>query len=167
MNYYRCEKGTEAYHILGNLMKEICKCYKAADDLATELGAVSFTTNSVVIGGLGSLRFNRKPDPKEYRVIGKAKAGGIKMYDCVPNIDTKEGAAIAVRMIRLPFIKQEDVLKRCGVQEPDEQIDDKSVVFLTADDYIYMESGMEHALEGLESISQQNFEDAKEYAGAS
>lgn len=164
MNFYRCKKGTEAYRILSELYHQSADCYDAAAELAGELGAISFTLNSQVIGGIGSLRFIGKPDPKEYKIIDIKRATGKKLYDCVPNIDTKEGAKIAVKITKLPFIRKDDVVKMLCVTDKE---DDMGGIFgfdiMPVGDWFYISSEVHHGLKGLEEITHQNYANAETY----
>lgn len=164
MNFYRCKKGTEAYQVLIEMHYQIADCYDAAAELASELGAISFTLNSQVIGGIGSLRFIGKPDPKEYKIIGIKRAAGKKLYDCVPNIDTKEGAKIALKITKLPFIRKEDVVDRLCITD---KVDDMGGIFgfniMPVDDWFYISSEVHHGLKGLEEITHQNYANAEAY----
>ena len=164
MNYYRCEKGTEAYRVLSELHRQIGCCIEAAAKLAGELGAISFTVNSQVIGGIGSLRFIGKPDPKEYKVIGISRSAGKKLYDCVPNIDTEEGAKIAVRITKLPFIRREDVVDRLCITDKEDDIGDSfGFDIMPVDDWVYLSSEAHHGLKGLEEIDYASYHAAETY----
>ena len=163
MNYYRCQEGTEAYHILYETMDRINHCLSAAGELAEELGAISFTPNELVVGGIGSLRFNHKPDTDAYRIVGKHRIGRVTHYDCVPCIDTKAGAEVAARIIKLPFIKHSDITERIGGIVTPEVEGDRFVAFFRSDGWIYLQSELQHRLEGLAEITEKNYKEADAY----
>ena len=164
MNYYRCEKGTEAYQILSELYNKEADCIHAAAELASELGAISFTLNSLVVGGIGSLRFISKPDPKKYKVIGVKRVTRMKFYDCIPNIDTEEGAKIAVKITKLPFIRMEEVDRLlCITDKVDETGDSFGFDLMPVGDWFYLKSEVHHGLNGLEEITEDSYASAETY----
>lgn len=164
MYYYRCEKGTEAYQVLSKLYRQTSDCIYAAAELAGELGAISFTTNSQVIGGIGSLRFIGKPDPKEYKVIDSTRSPTGKLYDCIPNIDTKEGAKIALRITKLPFIRMEDAMERlCITDKVDDMGDSFRFDIIPIEDWVYMKSDGTHGLQGLQEIEFSRYHAVEKY----
>lgn len=164
MNFYRCKKGTEAYQVLIELHHQSVDCYDAAAELASELGAISFTVNSQVIGGIGSLRFIGKPDLKEYKVIGISRSAGKKLYDCVPNIETEEGAKIALRITKLPFIRREDAMERLHITDKEDDMGDGfGFEIMPLDEWFYMSSEAHHGLKGLEEIDYASYHAAEKY----
>ena len=162
--FYRCEEGTEAYQAIGVAFNKIRECCQAAATLAEELGAESFTTNELVIGGIGSLCFNHKPSPKQYKVIGKERTGLKTLYHCVPDLEQRGGRAIAMRIVKLPFLKSSQIHEFLRVDQETEKPDEAALDILRIEGYYYMQSDFTHHLEGLEEISEQNFQEAAKYA---
>ena len=90
---------------VGQKMKELItkgeEAWKAAAELAKELGAVRFTTNpAFLIGGIGQLYFTKKPNERAYETIRRRG----RYFECYPNRGKEAGAKIFERILKLPAV---------------------------------------------------------------
>lgn len=90
---------------VGKKMKEFIskgeEAWKAAAELAKELGAVRFTTNpAFLIGGIGQLYFTKKPNERAYETIRRRG----RYFECYPNRGKEAGAKIFERILQLPAV---------------------------------------------------------------
>ena len=163
MYYYRCEKGTEAYRVLKELPRQVESCLQAARELATRLGAVAFVAEATKAGGIYALRFAVKPDLKKYKPFSCRREGGTKVYDCVPNSDTEEGREIAEEIARLPTLYYREILQILGAQGNPNGEEVVHFTYWPLEDWLYLCCEWECRMEGLETISQRNYEEAEAY----
>ena len=100
-HFYRLPMESSA----GKRMKELItkgeEAWKAAAELAMELGAVRFTTNpAFLIGGIGQLYFTKKPNERAYETIRRRG----RYFECYPNRGKEAGARIFERILQLPAV---------------------------------------------------------------
>ena len=86
-------------------MKELItkgeEAWKAAAELAKELGAARFTPNpAFLIGGIGQLYFAKKPNERAYETIRRRG----RYFECYPNRGKEAGAKIFERILKLPAV---------------------------------------------------------------
>ena len=86
-------------------MKELIskgeEAWKAAAELAKELGAARFTPNpAFLIGGIGQLYFTKKPNERAYETIRRRG----RYFECYPNRGKEAGAKIFERILKLPAV---------------------------------------------------------------
>ena len=89
----------------GQRMKELItkgeEAWKAAAELAKELGAARFTPNpAFLIGGIGQLYFTKKPNERAYETIRRRG----RYFECYPNRGKEAGAKIFERILKLPAV---------------------------------------------------------------
>lgn len=100
-HFYRLPADSEAGKKLKALLVKGEQAWKAAADLAKELGAVRFTPNpAFLIGGIGQLYFSRKPNSRAYETIQRHKG----YFECYPNRGKVAGARIFERILQLPAV---------------------------------------------------------------
>lgn len=90
---------------VGQKMKELIskneEAWKAAAELAKELGAARFTPNpAFLIGGIGQLYFTKKPNERAYETIRRRG----RYFECYPNRGKEAGAKIFERILKLPAV---------------------------------------------------------------
>ena len=90
---------------LGQKMKELIskneEAWKAAAELAKELGAARFTPNpAFLVGGIGQLYFTKKPNERAYETIRRRG----RYFECYPNRGKEAGAKIFDRILKLPAV---------------------------------------------------------------
>ena len=90
---------------VGQKMKELIskneEVWKAAAELAKELGAARFTPNpAFLIGGIGQLYFTKKPNERAYETIRRRG----RYFECYPNRGKEAGAKIFERILKLPAV---------------------------------------------------------------
>lgn len=90
---------------VGQKMKELItkgeEAWKAAAELAKELGAARFTPNpAFLIGGIGQLYFTKKPNERAYETIRRRG----RYFECYPNRGKEAGAKIFDRILKLPAV---------------------------------------------------------------
>lgn len=90
---------------VGKKMKELIskgkEAWKAAAELAKELGAARFTPNpAFLIGGIGQLYFTKKPNERAYETIRRRG----RYFECYPNRGKEAGAKIFERILQLPAV---------------------------------------------------------------
>ena len=90
---------------VGQKMKELIskgeEAWKAAAELAKELGAARFTPNpAFLIGGIGQLYFTKKPNERAYETIRRRS----RYFECYPNRGKEAGAKIFDRILKLPAV---------------------------------------------------------------
>lgn len=90
---------------VGQKMKELIskneEAWKAAAELAKELGAARFTPNpAFLVGGIGQLYFTKKPNERAYETIRRRG----RYFECYPNRGKEAGAKIFERILKLPAV---------------------------------------------------------------
>lgn len=90
---------------VGQKMKELIskneEAWKAAAELAKELGAARFTPNpAFLIGGIGQLYFTKKPNERAYETVRRRG----RYFECYPNRGKEAGAKIFERILKLPAV---------------------------------------------------------------
>lgn len=100
-HFYRLPVETEAGKQMKALLEKGQEAWNAAANLAKELGAVRFTTNDAfLIGGIGQLYFQKKPNERAYETIKRVG----HYFECYPNRGKEAGAKIFERILKLPAV---------------------------------------------------------------
>lgn len=99
--FYRLPIESETGKKLKTLLEKGEEAWKAAADLAKELGAVRFTPNQAfLIGGIGQLYFSKKPGERAYETIRRHG----DYFECYPNRGKVAGSKIFERILKLPAV---------------------------------------------------------------
>lgn len=112
--FYRIPIDSENGRKLKALLDKGEEAWKAASDLAKELGAVRFTPNGAfLIGGIGQLYFSKKPNERAYQTIRRRG----HYFECYPNRGKEAGAKIFDRILQLPAVHFKELEPVFGKQE--------------------------------------------------
>ena len=99
--FYRLPIESAAGQRVNGLITKGKEAWKAAADLAKELGAVRFTPNpAFLIGGIAQLYFTKKPNERAYETIRRRG----RYFECYPNRGREAGAKIFERILKLPAV---------------------------------------------------------------
>ena len=113
-HFYRIPIESENGQKLLSLLKKGEEAWKAAAELAKELGAVRFTPNGAfLIGGIGQLYFTKKPNGRAYQTIRRRG----RYFECYPNRGKEAGAKILDRILQLPAVHFKELEPVFGKQE--------------------------------------------------
>lgn len=152
--YYRLPVATEAGKILMDIIGRGDKAWKAASDLARELGAARFTPNGVfLVGGIGQLYFTKKPSSRAY-VTNRRRKGFFESY---PNRGKEAGARIFERILQLPVVHFKELEPVFGRQSEGWQ----APAFFGYGEHIYLKSSAPLEVEGLTEATESEWEEAK------
>ena len=136
----------------GQKMKELItkgeEAWKAAAELAKDLGAARFTPNpAFLIGGIGQLYFTKKPNERAYETIRRRG----RYFECYPNRGKEAGAKIFERILKLPAVHFKELELIFGKMEQGSL----TPAFFDYQEDIYLASVTPLELEGLVEISEE------------
>lgn len=113
-HFYRLPIESENGKKLLALLKKGEEAWKAAAELTKELGAAQFTPNpAFLIGGIGQLYFDKKPNQRAYNTIRRRG----RYFECYPNRGKQAGAEIFERILQLPTVHFKELEPIFGKQE--------------------------------------------------
>lgn len=140
--YYRLPIETEAGKKLKEILDKGQEAWEAAAGLVKKLGAARFTTNGAfLIGGIGKLYFEHKPNQRAYDVLRRYK----NYYECIPNRGRHAGHNIMQEILDLPTVKFSELRPVFGEQKTGWI----TPAFFDYLDDIYISSSNELAVEGM------------------
>ena len=160
--YYRLESDSKVGKQIVLLYEKGDAVLQEASKLAERLGASEFVqSNNVVVGGIGGLLFKDKPDDGCYDVVEEVDG----MYFCLPNTSTDQGREILKQITSLPVILTRDVCEAFSFDFTSEKYRGQLVpqFFCLEEGWIYMRSCYPLYIEGMTSITEEEFELAYQY----
>lgn len=99
-----------------NILNDIQLAFEKSRDLVIDLGGVEFRKhNRVVSGGVKSVSFEEKPNPKIWQSVGKDEG-------YIPKLNNKNGKQIAKLIDQLPRVMFSDVNKIMGMKDDSKSI---------------------------------------------
>ena len=126
------------------------KAFRAAAELAKELGAVRFTTNpAFLVGGICQLYFTKKPNERAYETVRRRG----RYFECYPNRGKEAGAKIFERILKLPTVHFKELEPIFSKQETGWL----TPAFFEYKEYIYLASTEPLSIEGLEPSDEETF----------
>ena len=149
-HFYRLSVTSENGSKLKTLLNKGDEAFKAAAELAKELGAVRFTTNpAFLVGGIAQLYFSKKPNERAYETIRRRG----RYFECYPNRGKEAGAKILDRILNLPTVHFKELEPVFGKQETGWL----TPAFFDYKEYIYLASVEPLDIEGLEDSDEAVF----------
>ena len=155
-HFYRLPITSENGSKLKTLLDKGDEAWKAAAELAKELGAERFTRNEAFFtGGIGQLYFSKKPNERAYETIRRRG----RYFECYPNRGKEAGAKILDRILQLPTVHFKELEPAFGKQETGWM----TPAFFDYKEYIYLASIEPLTIEGLEDSDEATFNEMNEW----
>lgn len=161
--HFRLPADSEAGKRLAGLYDLGKAAMKAASDLALKHRADEFEEHpGFAKGGIGAFYFRHKPSARRWDV--RFKQDGL--YQCFPNTTTSAGRKVLEEVAALPVVKMEQVAEAFGMPT-DSRMPDGTMLpmfFRVEQEWDYIKSNFPLSLDGLQEVSEEEFERALKYA---